>query len=351
MDHINTNASFDVGDDNNCSQMPALPPLSKEDLIKQQLTILAESQPSPIAVDLALKKLSDEHDVGIRALRQTYEIIVKSLLRDAVAPSGELSDDAKAEKERQAQVDAEWQALVDERADEIANTANIPKELCAGLRDYCGYIASPHAAATLAITHAARLLPKSMGFVISGPSGSGKSGLVEMGALFLPPECVIRLTSVSDKALYYLGGIAHKYWLGGELRVLKIGEDDPAQQVLRQLISENRISRMIVEKDDDGKMCTVVHYTEGPAVFVMTTTSEFTAFHDEFVNRLSWIQTSDEAELTGDVLNAQAAAVAKVQDAHWKDRCELELKAWQEFHRRLKPYNVIIPFANEIVPK
>ena len=82
----------------------------------------------------------------------------------------------------------------------------------------------------------------------------------------------------------------------------------------------------------------------------MTTTLEQTSFNDEFVNRLSWLSTSDDPQLTEKVLRLQAEAACLPPDELQLERRKLEIEAWQEFHRKLQPLTVEITYAKEIVP-
>ncbi len=189
-----------------------------------------------------------------------------------------------------------------------------------------------------------------MGFVFSGPSASGKSEAVIKASNFLPPEVIITSTTFSEKSLYYLGSISGKYVVGGEIRIDEHGEDDPVQQAFRQLISENRITRTVVEADESGELRSVVKETAGPVSFTLTTTREQQEFNDEFANRLSWHSTSDDPNLTTAVLNAQAESAARPPASKSKSSNDLEIEAWQTYHRALKPINVVVPFAKQIVP-
>ncbi len=245
----------------------------------------------------------------------------------------------------------EWQQKVDQRAREIAVSEDLVADLQAALKNCHGYLASESLAGTTLVSHGARLLPKSMGFVFSGPSSSGKSDGVIRASDFLPPEVVMTSTSFSEKSLYYLGSIAGKYILGGEIKADKPGEDDPLQQAFRQLMSENKITRTTVEHDDTGKLVPVVHETSGPVVFTLTTTKELQEFNDEFANRLTWHATSDDPELTEAVLLAQAESAASPPEAAPKSTNDLEVEAWQAYHRNLKPLNVVVPYAKQIVPQ
>ncbi|MGH9548593.1 MAG: hypothetical protein ACRD3W_04425, partial [Terriglobales bacterium] len=126
------------------------------------------------------------------------------------------------------------------------------------------------------------------------------------------------------------------------------GEDDQLQCAMRQLISENKIVRAVVEKVDNANDY-VEKVTEGPCVVVATTTTEQNHWNDEFVNRCSWLRSNDSYEQTQLVLGAQAANASSPWNRD-QTGIQKQLKVWQEYHRSLRPRNVVIPFAGQITP-
>lgn len=325
---------------------PSLPPLSEGETIRLELLKLAQSKPDELKLDLMLKEISKKYDIGRRIVQRTYMSITELLQKEAAS---------LAEKEEQKAKDIaderkhEQMALALKRAQEIAHSSDIFEEFRTALKTYSGYIASDLNASTILVSHASRLLDKSSAFIICGPSASGKSDLIEKGAEYLPPECVLRCTSFSNQALQYIGPLTNKYVVGGELKPLVPGEDDSFQQAFRQLISENMISRATSEKDENGIRGTKIYRTTGPVTFIFSTTREQTNFNDEFVNRLSWCPTSDEPGLTRQVLQIQAESAMNPPNENRRTAIALEKEAWREFHRSLEPLIVKIPFADQIL--
>lgn len=332
---------------------PSLPKRAPADEIKLALLELARTNTSGIELDLALNQLHTTTTVKLKTLTAELAQIKTELDQQQARP--ELTEEQRAAQEQaereKATQQQEWQQKVERRAKEIAASSDLVADLQAALKDCHGYLASESLAGTILVSHGARLLPRSMGFVFSGPSSSGKSDGVIRASDCLPPEVVMTSTSFSEKSLYYLGSIAGKYILGGEIKADKPGEDDPLQQAFRQLMSENKITRTTVEHDETGKLVTVVHETSGPVVFTLTTTKELQEFNDEFANRLTWHATSDDPELTEAVLHAQAESATRPPGATPKSINDLEIEAWQTYHRNLKPLNVVVPYAKQIVPQ
>lgn len=210
-----------------------------------------------------------------------------------------------------------------------------------------GYVADSTMAGSLLISHGSILLAKSSGFIFYGASGSGKTDGILKASRMLPPERVMNLTAISDRALFYMGDIRGKYIILGEVAPTKLGEDDPRQMAWRQLLSENKLTLQSVEKGEGGKNVAVLRVTDGPAVIVAATTNEQTAWNDEFANRQSWVRADDSQSATNLIVSLTAERAQKP----WKvSENEQILKKWQTFYRLLKPLEVAIPFAGIIKP-
>jgi hypothetical protein len=334
----------------NLNNEPGLPGIDLAEEIGLKLLELAKSEPTDIQLALSLKEFDKQYDVGIKALRNTYKEVRISYLADQEKLSSEMTEEERKAKAATEDANKQWKEKVAARAKQIAASPNISAEFQKALLDCCHYIAGEKEATTVLLTHVFRLLPHSMGCIIQGASGSGKSDLVEKSAEFLPPEVVVYYTSFSDKAISYLGSLEHKYIIGGELKPFKPGEDDGFQQAFRQLISGNKIVRVVAINKQNGEFEPKEYETKGPATFVMTTTREQTSFHDEFANRLSWLSTNDDPEFTERVVILQAKTAASLPDATILQNNKLEIEAWQEFHRKLRPLPVQIPYAEKIIP-
>jgi hypothetical protein len=331
-----------------------------ETRIRAELRKLAQSDPNQVSLDLKISEISSQAKVGKKPLRLTYQEIRNQLLSErqpAHAPPTEPTADELAAQQAALEADTaerkaheERESAITSRAIEISKSANILTAFKIALKMCTGYIADDNTAGTIALSHAARLMSTSMGFLVCGSSASGKTELVVKAARFLPEDTVIVATACTPKALFYLGDIKHKYFVGGELKLEELGKDDPWQQAFRQLISDNKISLLSVEKDESGKNSLITKTTEGPAAFIQTTTLEPTDLNDEYVNRLSIVRTDDSDEMTRKVLKAQAHAAAHRHSDEDRRLIELELAAWQRFHAELPPRDVIIPFAEHIEP-
>lgn len=329
-------------------QEPTLPELSKTDVITIALHQLAESDPDPITQDMTLRDISKQYGVGRKALTETYSALktARVVLKEQQAPPPAPEDIAvqmKGDQEAEAE-----QAEINKGLKRLQQSIDLLPEFHR-LLTQSGYICDELLAASIWLSHGARLLHTSSAFFFTGASGSGKTDALVRGAAFLPPEAVLSLTSISDQALHYLGDIKHKYVIFGEIAPRVDEQDDARQMAMRQLISENKITRLTVEKPDGKHNVAVLKETEGPCVVTATTTKEPNKFNDELQNRASWVPSNDSDDVTRAVLfsiAAKAANPVNVSDAS----LELGVKAFQEFHRTLEPLSVTIPFASEIMP-
>jgi hypothetical protein len=328
--------SIDIVSDYSPSEKIAL---ALQDIALRELDALGE--------EIELKSISKKQDISFRRLGAEY-VKVKARCQQAkqIAAAPELTPEQIAEQERAAEaLKAEQEQILSLVGILQATPDLLPIFHQQMIRS--GYICELKTAASVWLSHGARLLPDSTAFFFNGASASGKSALVLKGAAFLPQEIVLYLTSFSEQAIFYLGGIQNKYLVFGEIAPTADGQDDPRQSAMRQLLSENKITRGTVEKVDGKSNEITFKMTEGPCVMVATTTREAKCFYDELQNRGAWVTTNDSTDVTKAVLSSIAD---RAMDPVQKDDAGLvlALKAFQEFHRRLQPLPVVIPFAHAI---
>ena len=101
-------------------------------------------------------------------------------------------------------------------------------------------------------------------------SGAGKSALQDATLTFCPPEDVVKLTSLTGKALFYKGRDSLKH------KILALEEEAGAEEAayaIRNLISAGELVIETTVKDlGTGRLTTMENRVEGPtAVFITTT--------------------------------------------------------------------------------
>lgn len=332
-------ADLKIAADNAGSEQP----LPKEIWAANQVSIavadIAALRLSPQERLKNFQKLSGECGHPVSAIAKEYKEITKQCTSE---PAPAKPADAQSE------IPPEKLEQVQELSLALANEPDIFPCFKQDLSTL-GYVASDKLAGSVLISHGAILLSRSMGFVFHGSSGAGKTDLILQGAKLLPPEKVLTITATSENAAYYFGDIKHRYLILGEVKPLKDGQDDPKQMAWRQLISENRITRQVVERTDGRSNTGVMKVTEGPCVIVCATTTEPGDWIDEFTNRNSWIRADDSKEVTDAVTRIQAERAEKP----WlnnNEQTQLLMWKWQNYYRSLEQLPVSIPFAQQIRP-
>jgi hypothetical protein len=331
-----------------------VPQPSAAELIQSALGQLALSEAGAVAEDLKLREIARLYKVGMTALKSEYAA-VKAAQSDQnrlesmpVLSEEETEQEAAAKAEEDAECRAEAEAIQG-LVERLQRMPDLHPLFHAALNDGAGFVCDLQLSSTIFLTHGARLLDHSTMWIICGASGSGKTDGLKKAAEFLPSEDVLDFTSVTSGFFYYLGSQQHRYFLTGEFSPRVDGEDDPMQCAVRQLVSDNKITRGTVEKTDGKTNEASQKVTEGPLAIVATTNKAITDFDDQIANRATWIQSDDTPEQTAKVLNSRAKRAANPTEAR-DHKHALMKKAFQQFHRQLKPLTVSVPFAHRIKP-
>ena len=232
----------------------------------------------------------------------------------------------------------------DEKQEAIAfgNSTRIAADI---LKDYdqCGLIGENYNKLLCYIAAVSRKMTDPLSVLILSSSGAGKSALQNATLFFTPPEDVVKLTSITGKALFYKGkkSLQHK--------VLAIEEEAGAEEAayaIRNLISAKELVIEVTVKDfSTGRMTTVENRVEGPtAVFITTTNPDV---DPEMRSRFFVTNVDESREQTRKILEFQR----RLQTLEYQmKRPELLLvakKHWN-YQRLLKPMLVVNPFAENL---
>lgn len=188
-----------------------------------------------------------------------------------------------------------------------------------------------------------RLLDKPMHAAIKGTSAGGKSELRRQELEFFPAEDVVSFTTLSEKALlYYQEDFSHKILSMGE--AAGVEEQTLQDYLLRELISEGRLSYQVVQKTDGVGLATNTIEKTGPVAFLVTTTKG--KLHPENETRLLSLEIDDSEQQTKRVLKK----VALVEGlGHGENAIHYE--PWIAYQRWLKAAetrSVVVPFAEAL---
>jgi len=179
--------------------------------------------------------------------------------------------------------------------------------------------------------------------LVLSSSGAGKTALQDTALLFVPPEDLVKLTSLSGKALFYKDRLSLKH------KVLALEEGDGAEEAsyaIRNLISAHELVIESTIKDlGSGRLTTMANRVEGPSSVFLTTTNPDT---DPETKSRFWVTSIDESR-------AQTRAILDFQrKRHTLDgvRGSLEvdavLKRHRNFQRLLRPLVVVNPYADRL---
>jgi Domain of unknown function (DUF3854) len=204
----------------------------------------------------------------------------------------------------------------------------------------CGVVGEDATASTLYLLITSRLLPKPVSAAVKGHSSSGKSYTTETTVRFFPPEAVIEMTAMSERALVYSKeDYEHRTLVLYEAVALREGNDDNlTSYFVRSLLSEGRIEYPVTVRDRDGNFTTKTIVKKGPTNLIITTTK--TQVHAENETRLLSLGTDDSREQTHRVLLALADETDLTVDLdEWH-----ALQAWLQHAE----HRVTIPYAREL---
>jgi hypothetical protein len=184
-----------------------------------------------------------------------------------------------------------------------------------------------------------RLLDHPVCAVIKGPSSAGKSFVLDRTLKLFPSAAVVRLSSMSEKALAYLDDdLKHKMLVVAEAAGLSQGM---GAYLLRSLISEGRLRHATVDTSQGprGKLIE----REGPTGLLVTTTAS--SLEQELETRIFSISTDNSPQQTANIMLASARKAAG--DA---TEPQVDLAPWHALQIWLQnsEHPVVVPFAETL---
>jgi hypothetical protein len=198
-----------------------------------------------------------------------------------------------------------------------------------------GVVGQEREALLLFLVLTSRVLPRPASAVLKGPSSAGKSNLVDNVLAFFPPSAFYALTAQSEKAIVYgTESLVHRILVVYEAH--GIGKEI-GSYFIRSLLSENRISYEVTEKDPKtGQYQTRRIERPGPTGLITTTTE--VSLHPENETRLLSLTLDDSAEQTRRVMQS----IARRQNQSDEDLSEWHaLQEWLD----LNEGEISVPYA------
>jgi hypothetical protein len=213
------------------------------------------------------------------------------------------------------------------------------EKIRAHLRD-CGYVGEENNKLVEYLATTSRKTQDPLGIVIQSSSGVGKSALMDTVLKFMPPEEVIKYSSITEQALFYMDETHLKH------KILAIAEGEGAEKAgysLKLLISEKELSISSTGKDPDTGRHTALDYrTEGPTMVLYTSTSM--NIEPELLSRCVVLHVDESREQTEAILRQQRFDRTLDGKRH-KRRMERVYKLHHNIQRLLRPVDVYNPYS------
>ena len=188
-----------------------------------------------------------------------------------------------------------------------------------------------------------RKLDDPLSILILSSSGAGKSALQDATLAFCPPEDVVKLTSLTGKALFYKGRTSLQH------KVLALEEGAGAREAayaIRNLVSAKVLVIEAAVKDfATGRLTTMENRVEGPtSVFITTTDPDV---DPETRSRFIVLTVDESREQTRAILEAQRRRQT-LEAVTARESREGILRRHRNFQRLLAPLLVVNPYAGEL---
>jgi len=209
--------------------------------------------------------------------------------------------------------------------------------------DKCGLVGEKHNKLLAYLAAVSRKMDAPLSLLVLSSSGAGKTALQDSALAFMPPEDLVKLTSLSGKALFYKERHALKH------KVLALEEGDGAEAAsyaIRNLISAGELVIESTIKDlGTGRLTTMENRVEGPTSVFITTTNPET---DPETKSRFFVTSIDEGrEQTRAILSFQRKRQT-LDGLVGNLSADIILKLHRNFQRLLKPLAVVNPFADRL---
>ena len=267
-----------------------------------------------------------------RLFRQTVEVIEADVNRLTVAAE---------EHAAQRQSAVTLPAVTDtERAEgmRLARSMDLIGEVQRDL-DKLGIIGERTNRLLLYLAMTSRKMDEPLAVQILSSSGAGKSHLQDAVLSLCPEEDLIKLTSLTDRALFYKGedSLRHK-----AIAIAEVAGAEGARYALRNLISERKlVIESTVKNPLTGRLETQVNTVHGPtAVFETTTQPDTDA---ETKSRYILLSVDESPEQTRAILAAQRQSHT-LEGRKRRAHREAILARHHAFQRTLRPVVAVNPF-------
>ncbi len=287
------------------------------------------------------KQLAQDICLSFEELPETVNADIKKLLTVCEAQSDKrTSSFAKA-----ATTDREAQSISLAEKQEAEAFGMSGKLIENVIEDFvkCGLVGEENNKLLSYLAMTSRKMEEPLSVLILSSSGAGKTALQDAVLDFCPPEDLVKLTSLSARALFY----KEKTSLRNKVLAIEEGAGaEEASYAIRNLISSDSLTSEVAIRDPQtGKLTTMTNTVEGPAsVFCTTTNPEV---DPETKSRFLVTGIDESREQTRRILEFQRQ---RHSVEGLKDNLEIEkiLRIHRNFQRMLKPFKVVNPLVDKL---
>ena len=280
------------------------------------------------------KDISEAHCRGVDVL---------SLMDELKATSMPVSVVLQAGKVRRIEVAREAARTTLEAPDPLALVTRAVGEM--------GYGGDPTPVLITYLALTSRLLAMREGsmpvhVLLLGVPSAGKSYALKVALRLMPDDAYRTYEASSPRVLIYdTGDLRHRAVIFGEADSLPAGEDNPAASAVRNLLQDHRLRYDVTVKSAETRDFVVKHIDKpGPTVLITTATRSLGA---QLMSRLFTVEIADTQAQTSLALKAQAAM--EVRGA--PPGPPSSLVAYQSYLGELAPWEVVVPFAEELAER
>jgi len=207
----------------------------------------------------------------------------------------------------------------------------------------CGLVGEQSNKLLAYLAMSSRKMPEPLSVLILSSSGAGKTALQDTALSFCPPEELVKLTSLSGKALFYKDEASLKH------KVLALEEGDGAEEAsyaIRNLISAGELVIEATIKDlNTGRLTTMENRVEGPTSVFITTTNPDT---DPETRSRFFITGIDESRAQTRAILAFQRTRQMLEGLEGSHEADAILARHRNFQRLLRPLPVVNPFAGQL---
>lgn len=185
-----------------------------------------------------------------------------------------------------------------------------------------------------------RLLKRPLQILLQAESGTGKSYLLETIGKLIPPTEITYVTSLSSQVMfYYKDKLKHKILVIEDFD----GLDASGVYAVREIQSKGELNKVISAKNEEGEITTIDYKVSGP---IMVATASTKPIYVDNANRCLILNLDNSREQTERILHHQRSRATT--GSYNSEEISKLIEKHRLIQRMLKPYKVVIPFAESI---